>query len=47
MAQNKSMKEQLEGIAISVAPIVSKEKKRESKQYGGIATAISLSLIHI
>ena len=35
------MKEQLEGIAISVAPIVSKEKKRESKQYGGIATAIS------
>ena len=41
MAQNKSMKEQLEGIAISVAPIVSKEKKRESKQYGGIATAIS------
>jgi len=41
MARNKSMKEQLEGIAISVAPIVSKEKKRESKQYGGIATAIS------
>ena len=41
MARNKSMKEQLEGIAISVAPIVSKEKKRESKQYGGIATAIN------
>ena len=35
MARNKSMKEQLEGIAISVAPIVSKEKKRESKQEGG------------
>ena len=38
MARNKSMKEQLEGIAISVAPIVSKEKKRESKQSGGKVT---------
>ena len=36
MAQNKSMKEQLEGIAISVAPIVSKPK-RKKKLKGGQA----------
>ena len=36
MARNKSMKEQLEGIAISVAPIVSKPK-RKKKLKGGQA----------
>ena len=36
MAQNKSMKEQLEGIAISVAPIVSKPKRKKKLKGGKV-----------
>mgnify|MGYP003115656773 CR=1 FL=1 len=36
MARNKSMKEQLEGIAISVAPIVSKPKRKKKLKGGKV-----------